>query len=209
VTDQLLDLLTESRQRGFLGPGPVEDHLDRARAFAVAAGRAPRRALDLGAGGGLPGLVLAVEAWPDARWTFLDAATRRTDFLLEAVEALGLEDRVEVVNQRAEELGREPDHRGAYDLVVSRSFGPPAVTWECAAPLLEVGGRFIASEPPDAGRTAERWPAEGVALLGGGAPQATAVTDPLPVHLVTIDLVSPCPERYPRRVGIPAKRPVF
>jgi 16S rRNA (guanine527-N7)-methyltransferase len=209
VTDQLLGLLTESRQRGFLGPGPVEDHLDRARAFAVAAGDAPSRAIDLGAGGGLPGLVLAATTWPEARWTFLDAQQRRTEFLLEAVEALDLEDRVEVITARAEELGREPSHRSAYDLVVARSFGAPAVTWECAAPLLAVGGRFVASEPPDATRTLERWPADAIAELGGGAPTPVVVEDPTPTHLVVIVQEHPCPERYPRRVGIPAKRPLF
>jgi 16S rRNA (guanine527-N7)-methyltransferase len=209
VTDQLIDLLAESRQRGFLGPGPVEDHLDRARAFAVAVDEAPTRALDLGAGGGLPGLVLAVLVWPEARWTFLDAQKRRTDFLLEAVEDLGLEDRIEVVTARAEELGRAEGHRGTYDLVVSRSFGPPAVTIECAAPLLRQGGRFVASEPPDAERTLDRWPADGVAEFGCSAPVPLMVSDPTPVHLVVIDQVATCPDRFPRRVGIPAKRPRF
>lgn len=209
MTDQLLDLLTESRQRGFLGPGPVEDHLDRARAFAVAVDHPPARALDLGAGGGLPGLVLAVLEWPDARWTFLDAQKRRTDFLVEAVEALGLEDRIEVVTARAEELGRADGHRGAYDLVVSRSFGPPAVTIECAAPLLRLGGRFVASEPPDAERTLDRWPAAGVAEFGSAAPVPLVVTEPTTVHLVVIDQATPCPDTFPRRVGIPNKRPRF
>lgn len=210
MTDQLVALLEESRRRGFLGPGPVEDHLDHARAFAVAAGRAPGRAVDLGAGGGLPGLVLAAIEWPSTRWVFLDAQLRRTTFLQEAVEELGLADRVEVVTARAEEFGRLPERRSAHDLVVSRSFGPPAVTVECAAPLLAVGGVLVVSEPPS-GDAASRWPTDGLAMCGAG-PVATVVVEAAAgrtAHLVRIDQVERCDERYPRRVGIPAKRPLF
>ncbi|MFN8017369.1 MAG: RsmG family class I SAM-dependent methyltransferase [Acidimicrobiales bacterium] len=205
MTSQLVELLEESRRRGFLGPGPIEGHLDHARAFAVAVPDAPARALDLGAGGGLPGLVLAVVAWPEARWTFLDAQLRRTEFLVEAVDALDLGDRVEVVTERAEVVGRAPAHRSSYDLVVARSFGPPAVTLECAAPLLRAGGAFVGSEPPD-GSLEARWPADGVARLGG----APAVAIEVPgAHLVRIVATAPCPDTYPRRVGVPSKRPMF
>jgi predicted O-methyltransferase YrrM len=113
VTHELTDLLEEARQRGFLGPGPVEPHLDHARAFVVAAQDAPERAVDLGAGGGLPGLVLAVEFWPEAEWVFLDAQQKRTLFLQEAIEELDLEDRVQVVTQRAEEFGRDERKTGS------------------------------------------------------------------------------------------------
>jgi 16S rRNA (guanine527-N7)-methyltransferase len=208
MTDALIALLRESRQRGFLGPGPVEEHLDHARAFAVAAGAAPARALDLGAGGGLPGLVLAAEVWPEARWTFVDAQLRRTTFLAEAVETLGIADRVLVVHGRAEEVGRDGEHRGTYDLVVARSFGPPAVVIECAAPLLRIGGQLVVSEPP-AADPAERWPADGLAGFGAGPASPIEVDGPDPVHLVRIELVEACPEVFPRRVGIPAKRPAF
>ena len=208
MTDELLGLLEESRQRGFLGPGPVEVHLDHARAFVVAAEVPPSRALDLGAGGGLPGLVLAAIAWPDARWTFLDAMAKRTAFLREAVDRLGLADRVEVLTERAEVAGRDAEHRGGYDLVVARSFGPPAVVLECAAPLLRPGGRLVVSEPPDA-VLAERWPPEGVRAFGGAAPRAVTAGHRHEVHLVVIDQHEACPDRYPRRVGVPTKRPLF
>lgn len=209
MIDQLIGLLTESRQRGFLGPGPVEEHLDHARAFAVAVPVAPQRALDLGAGGGLPGLVLAVLDWPDARWTFLDAMAKRTAFLQEAVDELGLGDRVEVVTGRAEELARAEAHRAQYDLVVARSFGAPAVALECAAPLLRVGGRFVGSEPPE-GALEARWPTDGVATFGSAPPTGVVVEGADDeVHLVVIEQQEPCSDRYPRRVGIPAKRPMF
>jgi 16S rRNA (guanine527-N7)-methyltransferase len=209
VTLELTGLLEEARQRGFLGPGPVEPHLDHARAFAVAVGSpSPVRAVDLGAGGGLPGLVLAAECWPDASWVFVDAQHKRTAFLREAVEDLGLEDRVQVVTERAEVVGRDVDHRGRYDLVVSRSFGPPAVTIECAAPLLCAGGAFVVSEPPATSVT-DRWSTAGLAELGCGPAEAVTVgTDP-GYHFARIPQLTTTNARYPRRVGIPGKRPLF
>lgn len=208
MTLELTDLLEEARQRGFLGPGPVEPHLDHARAFAVAAGPAPVRAVDLGAGGGLPGLVLAAEFWPEAEWVFVDAQQKRTAFLREAVEDLHLDGRVSVITERAEVVGQDADHRGAYDLVVSRSFGPPPVTLECAAPLLRVGGAFVVSEPPASPLT-QRWPDAGLAELGCGPAASQIVGDDPGYHFARIPLVSPTSARYPRRVGIPGKRPLF
>ena len=103
--------------------------------------------LELGSGGGLPGLVLAVEG-QDLRLVLLDSARRSVDFLRWAVAELELLPRVEVVNARAEQLGREERYRGSFAAVIARSFGSPAVTAECAAPLLQIGGRLIVSEPP-------------------------------------------------------------
>ncbi|MGN6694053.1 MAG: RsmG family class I SAM-dependent methyltransferase [Aquihabitans sp.] len=208
MTLELTDLLLEARQRGFLGPGPVEPHLDHARAFAVAAGTPPSRAADLGAGGGLPGLVLAEECWPETAWVFVDAQRKRTDFLMEAVEALGLDDRVSVVMERAEIVAQDADHRGSYDLVVSRSFGPPAVVLECAAPLLRPGGRFVVSEPP-ATALDDRWPTDALATLGCRPAQGLVVGDGEGYHFARIEQAEPAPDRYPRRVGIPTKRPLF
>lgn len=207
MTPPLHDLLARSRTLGFLGPGPVEEHIRHALAFAEAVSRPPARALDLGAGGGLPGLVLATEVWPECRWTFLDAQRRRTDFLREAVGELDLAARIDIVTERAEILGRDDAHRGRYDLVVARSFGPPAVTAECAAPLLVPGGVLVVSEPPSG--TADRWPREALATLGLVGPASLVSSDDPPVHLVALTRSAVDLGRYPRRVGIPAKRPLF
>lgn len=209
MTAPLVGLLAEARRRGFLGPGPVESHLDHAWAFAVAVQGTPTTAVDLGAGGGLPGLVLAAEHWPGTRWVLLDAQRKRTDFLREAVDALDLAGRVEVLTERAEVVGRDPEHRGGHDLVVVRSFGPPAVVAECAAPLLAVGGQLVVSEPPTASER-DRWPAAGLQVLGCSAAESVTVDHPgHPVHLVRITQERRCDDRYPRRVGVPAKRPLF
>lgn len=160
--NDLVSALEASQVRGFLGPGPVREHIEHSQAF-LAAVAPPARALDLGSGGGVPGLVLAV-TWADAELVLLDAQLRRVRFLQEAVEALDLVGRVAVVHGRAEELARDEAHRGRYDVVTARSFGPPAITAECGAGLLVEGGALLVSAPPSG--DAERWPAEGLAAVG-------------------------------------------
>lgn len=199
----MLAVLHHARDLGFLGPGRVKPHLRHALAAAAAAPVPPLRAADLGSGGGLPGLPLAL-LWPESTWVLIDAHERRTAFLEEAATTLGLGDRVTVRRQRAEEAGRDPDLRGAMDLVVARSFGPPPVTAECAAPLLRVGGRLVVADPPAADPT--RWPVDGVALLGLVAIERIHLDDASFQILGQESVVS---DRYPRRVGIPAKRPLW
>ena len=199
-------VLERSRRLGFLGPGSLRVQAEHAAGFAVAVSEPPERLLDLGSGGGVPGLVL-VGMWPGCRATLLDAGERRCAFLAESVDQLGWADRVTVVRSRAEEAARRPDLRGGFDLVVARGFGPPAVTAECGAPFLDVAGRLVVSEPPgDAeGAGGERWPEAGLAELGLRAAGSWRT----PFHYRCFLRECPCPERYPRRPGIPAKRPLF
>jgi 16S rRNA (guanine527-N7)-methyltransferase len=192
----LSEVLDEAKHLGLLGPGPVADHLAHAEGFVTAAATPPRRFLDLGSGGGVPGLVLA-HAWPGAEGVLLDGSERRAAFLRRAVLALELGTRLEVVSARAEQAGRDARWRGGFDRVVARSFGPPAMTAECGAPFLAVGGDLLVSDPPDG---EDRWPAAGLARLGlvpdrPGAPVR---------RLVQRDV---CPEAYPRRR--PGHPPVF
>lgn len=203
VPDQsLVCVLDEAQTLGFIGPGQILDHIAHSEAFVILAPYPPARAVDLGSGGGLPGLVLA-SAWPQSRWLLLDAGRRRTEFLRRAVDTLHLAPRVEVRCQRAEEAGRDPVLRGHADLVVARSFGPPAVVAECAAPLLHPGGHVIVAEPP--GGDQSRWPPAGLALVGLQLDGAT--TQPWAMQRLTQTMA--CPDRYPRRTGIPEKRPLF
>lgn len=197
--DDLLGVLEESKKLGFLGPGPVSAHIEHAARFLEAVDAPPHRVLDLGSGGGVPGLVLALQ-W-QCEWTLLDVMAKRCRFLTFAVATLGLSDRVAVLEGRAEELARNESHRGNYDLVVARSFGPPAVTAECSAGFLSLGGVLVVSEPP--GESAARWEVDGLRELG------LEVVDQPNAQVVKLRAAELCPDRYPRRVGIPAKRPLF
>ncbi|HVW34600.1 MAG TPA: RsmG family class I SAM-dependent methyltransferase [Acidimicrobiia bacterium] len=160
----------------------------------------PGPALDLGSGGGIPGLVLAT-ARPDLDLTLLEARRRACAFLREAVGELGL-GRVRVVEARAEDAARRPDLRETFVAVVSRSFGPPAVTAECAVGFLRNGGVLIVSEPPS---DEARWPDDGLERLGLSAATLERHDDASFVRIVKVR----ADDRWPRRVGIPAKRPVW
>ena len=158
----LLVQLERARTVGFLGPGPVAEHITHTGGFLAALAEVTGTVVDLGSGGGVPGLVIGV-ARPDLTLVLLEATAKRCRFLEAAVQALGLDARV--VEGRAEVLGHG-DLRGTADGVVARSFGAPAATAECAAPLLRLGGILVVSEPP--APAADRWPPEGLALLGLG-----------------------------------------
>jgi 16S rRNA (guanine527-N7)-methyltransferase len=207
VADGLEAVLERSRSLGFLGPGSLRVQAEHAAGFAAGPGPAPGRFLDLGSGGGVPGLVLA-GLWPDAEGVLLDASERRCAFLAEAIDHLGLAGRVQVVRARAEEAGRSAELRGSMDVVTARGFGPPPVTAECGAPFLRVGGRLVVSEPPHGGDDeppASRWPAEGLATVGLAPDRAWSE----PYRYRSFVAVAACPARYPRRVGVPGKRPLF
>jgi 16S rRNA (guanine527-N7)-methyltransferase len=195
-------VLGDARGLGLLGPGPLQPQLEHARAF----GRAvppERRVLDLGSGGGLPGLVLFADR-ADLRGVLLDATQRRCDFLRDACQRLGVADRAAVVCARAEDAARAPEWRESFDVVTARSFGPPAVTAECAVGFLRSGGTVLVSEPPEP--NSNRWPAEGLAQLGL---TAAPVPEAVPAHLVRLQLTEPVDARWPRRGGIPRKRPLW
>jgi 16S rRNA (guanine527-N7)-methyltransferase len=205
---RLLEILERSRSLGFLGPGSVRVHVEHSDGFAAGIVHPPTQFLDLGSGGGVPGLVLA-RRWPQSRAVLLDARERRCAFLRDAVRDLQLGERVVVVWARAEEAGHRHDLRGWFDLVVARGFGPPAVTAECGAPFLRVGGTLAVSEPPEDGEagaaSAGRWAPAGLARLGLAPDRAW--TDGYRYR--ALRQVDPCPPRYARKAGIPAKRPLF
>lgn len=201
VSDRLLRVLATSQHRGFIGPGDIGPHVVRSLEVLPLIPAGVERALDLGSGGGLPGLALGL-ALPGIRWTLLDGSTTRGKFLEEAVSELGLSEVVNVIVARAEDAGRT-DARCSFDVVVARSFGPPATTAECAAPFLRQGGRLVVAEPP--GGDPARWPAEALAQLGLAL--GRRITSPSAFQVLLQK--EPCPSRFPRRTGVPAKRPLF
>jgi 16S rRNA (guanine527-N7)-methyltransferase len=212
---RLTEIFERAQAEGLLGPASVGSHIDHSLAFGalVLAGTgagAPATLLDLGSGAGVPGLVLAL-ALPDTALTLLDGRVRRAAFLREAVRQLDLGRRVGVVAERAETAGHS-ELRASCDAVVARGFGPPAVTAECGAPLLAPGGLLVVSDPPVSSASGEpvgdpssRWPTEPLVALGLAAHRHVAC----PWSFTVLRAVAPCPSRYPRRTGIPGKRPLF
>lgn len=198
VEHALVEQLTQARSLGFLGPGPVEDHVAHAMGFVRALGQVSGTVVDLGSGGGVPGLVVAL-ARSDLDLVLVDAMARRCAFLESAVVALGL-GHTTVILGRAEDVGRSA-RRGTAAAVLARGFGPPAVTAECAAPLLRVGGLLVVSEPPTG---VGRWPEAGAARFGL---RPTERYESPALQLLVQE--TPCPDRFPRRNGKPSKDPLF
>ena len=203
---ELVAVLADAQAAGFLGRAPLIDHVDNGLGFAsavVAAGGT--RCADLGSGGGVPALVLA-RALPDISITCMDRGAKRCEFLEAAIEQLDLASRVVVVQGDVEEIARQPDHDGAYDVVTARSFGPPAVTAEAGARLLAPGGALVVSEPPS-DEAGARWQDDALATLGLTFDQLFEA-EGLALAVLRRD-TGPLDARYPRRAATVRKRPLF
>lgn len=158
----LEEALGRAHQLGIIG-GALDDHLAHARQFRDVITDPPRLGVDLGTGGGLPGLALAYW-WPASRWALIEARQKRADVVKAAVRRLGMADRVDVIAADAQSVAGRPDWQHAADLVTARAFGRPAIVAECAAGFLAPGGRLVVSEPPSDDR--DRWPEGPLDALG-------------------------------------------
>jgi 16S rRNA (guanine527-N7)-methyltransferase len=209
VGTEVVSALERSADLGFLGSMPVDEQIDHALGFAATAeaalGRPPTSTVDLGTGGGVPGLVLH-SCWPSCRLVLMDGNQRRTDFLVEEVARWDDASVIEVARGRVEELARDDRYRGQFELVTARSFGRPSVTAECGSPLLGPGGVMVVSEPPRED-VESRWPEDGLIELGMIRGTRSRVDGRFSYQV--LEKSGETPERYPRRVGIPDKRPLF
>lgn len=164
--------------------------------------------IDIGSGAGFPGLPLKIFE-PSLKVTLLEATGKKTEFLRHMVKTLDLKG-VEVINARAEDLGRNPQYRGRYDFVVARAVAEMPSLVELALPLARITGTFVAMKGPKA--WAEMAAAKkAVKELGGATREIRTLTLPFVYEkraLIIIDKAWPSPDRYPRRAGIPVKRPI-
>lgn len=159
------------------------------------------RCLDLGTGGGLPGLVMA-SCWPETTWVFVDRRSRSEALVVWAIELLGMGPRATFRHGDAAQLARDPDLAESFNLVVARAFGPPAITVECATGFLSVGSRLVVSEP--AGTDSARWPVAPMARLG----LAVRSTGMAP-RFVEIVKSAPHEARFPRRTAAMQREPLY
>jgi 16S rRNA (guanine527-N7)-methyltransferase len=163
------------------------------------------KVVDVGSGGGLPGLPLKI-ALPSLRMTLVEADQAKAAFLVRACAALGLQD-VEVVARRAEDVGRDPLYRDSFDVAVARALAPMPVLVELCLPLVRVGGRLLAqkTEGEDMAGANRAIDALGGSLNGVvAAPSAARRAG----TVVIVDKVRPTPPAYPRRAGVPSRKPL-
>lgn len=164
--------------------------------------------VDAGTGAGFPGIPLKIY-YPDMKLTLVESVTKKATFLEVLVRELGLED-VNIVAERLEIVGQDPAYRESFDWVVSRGVAKVAVLVEYLLPLCRIGGRMLAQkgavilESLDAAK-------QTIETLGGGEPEILPIYLPETQQshtLVVIPKLTASPAKYPRRPGIPSKRPL-
>jgi 16S rRNA (guanine527-N7)-methyltransferase len=165
------------------------------------------RLVDVGSGGGMPGLPLKI-AFPALRVTLVESVNKKAEYLRETVAELGLSD-VEVVAQRAEVAGRSEAHRDAYDCATARALGTLPVVVELCAPFLAPGGLLVAQRSGDLDADVLRAAPAFKALRMWARTPVYLEIEALPGHgLVVGEKYAATPEAYPRREGLPRKRPL-
>jgi len=184
------------------------DSLTVTLAWRRAIGSADFRLIDVGTGAGIPGIPLKI-AFSDIRLVLLEARAKKAAFLHHITDKLGL-DNVEILVGRAEDVAHLSQYRERFDLVLSRAVAPLPILVELALPFCALGGSFIAQKKGDTGEEISQ-AAKAISLLGGSLREVKRInldefTDER--RLVVIDKISPTPPRYPRRPGIPSKRPL-
>ena len=167
----------------------------------------PESLADIGAGAGFPGIPLKL-LWPEMRLLLVESVGKKTEFLEHIVKTLGLTD-VEICTARAEALGQNASYREQFALVTGRAVASLNVLAEYCLPLCRIGGLFVAPKSADGAQEAalaER----ALQQLGGQYQQTIDVHLPEvdPRTLVVVRKVQPTPAQYPRRVGLPLKRPL-
>ena len=182
--------------------------LDSISTFVVLKKHNFSKLIDVGTGAGFPGLVIKV-LFPEIHLTLVESVGKKVQFCTVVAEKLGLS-QVTLVNDRAELLGRGDSHREQYGVAIARAVAAMPILCEYLLPFVERGGVMVAQKGesgPAETNTAEN----AIRLLGGKVSYIHQVTLPGVVeerYLVEIMKVAPTPERYPRRVGIPTKRPL-
>jgi 16S rRNA (guanine527-N7)-methyltransferase len=165
-----------------------------------------RSLVDVGSGTGVPGIPLKILV-PSLKLTLVEAKQRKAEFLGDLLPKVGLTD-VTVITRRAEEAGRHPHYREQYDFAVAKALAPLRSLLELTLPFVHMGGLVMAPKGKEAEQEVKDAAVSLETLKGsvrGVFPLALAESGQ---SVVLVDKVLPTPMRFPRRPGIPAKRPL-
>lgn len=189
--------------------------LDSLMAASLPAFKEAKKVIDIGTGGGFPGVPLAVLA-PEKEFVLLDSLKKRLTVIDELTAELGITN-VTTVHARVEDLGQDPSYRESFDLAVSRAVASLDVLSEWCLPLVKRGGVFLSYK----GEKAEeevREASKAIKVLGGEVKSLetseltlypSEVSETIGGHrLVVICKVKPTPKKYPRKPGMAKKTPI-
>ena len=164
--------------------------------------------IDIGSGGGVPGIPLRI-VFPEIRLALLEATAKKAAFLRHLTERLGLDD-VDTVVGRAEQVAHDERFRGGFDLVLARGVAPMAALAELTLPFAAADGIVVSHKKGDIGEEM-RLASHAIETMGGRLREVKAVELPEFTDnrcLVVIEKVTATPAKYPRRPGMPVKRPL-
>lgn len=165
--------------------------------------------IDVGTGAGFPGLPLAIVR-PQLQIDLLDATRKKIEFIAQAIQQLGLPN-AKATWGRAETLGHQPEYRESYDGAVTRAVSSVGVVAELCLPLVKAGGFVLIQRGIEVDQELQQ-AAKWVKELGGTLTPLLQLRLPNSGEqrtLVMIEKISPTPQKYPRKVGVPAKNPLF
>jgi 16S rRNA (guanine527-N7)-methyltransferase len=168
----------------------------------------PTNLVDVGTGAGFPGFPLKI-IYPSMHLTLVESVGKKVKFCQHIVDKLGLEG-TSVIQARAEDMGHAEEHREKYDWAVARAVASLSVLAEYLLPLVQVGGRMLAQKG-ESGPLEVHGAERAMKILGGHVRQLLPVTLPGVVeerYLIVADKVAATPPQYPRKPGIPTKKPL-
>jgi 16S rRNA (guanine527-N7)-methyltransferase len=185
----------------------VRKHLLDALTYMPLNPKPPARLIDVGSGGGIPGIVLAI-VWPETHVTLVESVAKKTAFLVHVASHFGLPN-VHIVSERAETLGQDKQYRAQYDMATARAVAELRVLVEYLLPLVRIGGKVYAPKGPtphvevEAAKTA-------ITTLGGHLHDIVNINEPPlePRTMVRIVKRRVTPGTYPRLAGTPSKKPL-
>jgi 16S rRNA (guanine527-N7)-methyltransferase len=206
--DHLIEWNARFNLTSIVDPGEIVikhflDSLSAARLIPRAA-----KLIDVGAGAGFPGIPIMI-ARPELSLTLLEATKKKCDFLEAMIDELKLQN-VNVVNARAEDAAHDVAYREQYDVAIARAVAEMPTLSEYLLPFVKIGGLAIAMKSNDTQQETDRAEAA-IKTLGGQLQQIVPVIIPglnEERYLVVIEKITAMPEKYPRRAGVPSKKPI-
>jgi len=186
----------------------VKHFLDSFSPWLVMKDTPVNRLIDIGTGAGFPGIPLKI-LLPDSEVVLIDSVSKKTDFCQHIIDKLDLSG-IEVIHDRVERIAREDQYREEFDWAVARAVARLDTLSEYMLPFVKIGGRMLAMKG-DQGPSETQQAEQAARLLGGELSQVQRLTLPGVTEdrfLITIEKIASTPEKYPRRVGVPSKRPL-